>query len=282
MSVGRPVAGPDERGPALDGGQGLSRHLVAVGIVEVRGTDVLGLVVAGAAVKDRPPLLDELGGAGGDRCGAGAIVAGALHGVVELCGALARVGGQFGQDLGVVLELDQHSGLIEGEVVQVRRLRDGGALGHGEALLHLGRLGAGAASDGGGAHPVEAQLLERGDPLGLLHTLALVVLDQLLDDARCGVVVPVDDVRGDRGDACLAGGEGAALTGPDAHAALVIATGEDRHENAVRLDRRDELLIDRHVQTHVLLDLDHGGVDVLDGACGSGCHVLLFLSLFLP
>lgn len=153
----------------------------------------------------------------------------------------------------------------------------GGVLCDGEGGLHVLGLGAETAGDGGHGHSLERELLERGDAVAAGERFALVIFDELLDDAFGGGFVGVDDVDGDRAQSCLAGGEGAALTGAHQDVAVLVASGQNGRENAVLADRPHELGRDGCAGAHVRLDDEGLGVDLLDGAevVGGGVHQVL-------
>lgn len=207
------------------------------------------------------------GGEKGLVCG---FVAEGLRGVLEL-GRV--VGGDLDQGragVGVVLEFQQDRGLVQGQLVLVESGGDGLGFGDREALLHGVGLGAGALGDRCGGDALERELRPRGGAVREREFGALVVLDDLLHDPVGGRLVAFDDVDGDGGDSGFAGGEGAALSGADDDGAVLVAAGEDRGDDAVLADRRDEVLGDRGAGSDVRLDHEGGRVDVLNGSGGDG------------
>ncbi len=170
----------------------------------------------------------------------------------------------------VVVELDESGGLVEGQLVLGHRVGRGGRVCHLQGGLDGRRLGAGALGDRRRAQPLELQLLERDRAVRVGERQALVVLDELLHDPLGGGLVAVDDVDGDRSQADLSRGEGAALSGPDEHAALRVAASTDRRQDAVRPDALHELPVEVRAGAHVLLDDERVRVQVLNDPDGTG------------
>ncbi len=173
-------------------------------------------------------------------------------------------------DLRVLVEFDERGGLVEGQLVVGERRGRGGRVRDRERLLDGPRPGARALGDRRGAQPLELQLLERDRALRVRERQALVVLDELLHDPLGGGLVAVDDVDGDHGQAELSRGEGAALSGPDEHAALRVAASTDRRQDAIRLDALHELPVEVRTGAHVLLEDERVRVQVLDDPDGTG------------
>ncbi len=146
----------------------------------------------------------------------------------------------------------------------------GGRVRHLQGRLDGGGLGTRALGNRRGGEPGEFELLERDRAVRVGQRLAVVVLDELLHDPLGGGLVALDDVDGDRGQADLSRGEGAALSGPDEHAALRVAASTDRRQDAVRPDALHELPVEVRAGAHVLLDDERVRGQVLDDPDGTG------------
>jgi hypothetical protein len=186
--------------------------------------------------------------------------------VRELAAVVGRGVDQLRHGLVVALELDERCRLIEGEGVVDDGRRCGAVFCDRQTGLDRRCLHARPLGDHGGRHAFERELLVCGRQLGVGDVLAVLVLHDLLHDAVDRRLVGLDDVGRDRRQSGLSCGEGAALTGAHDDVALSVAAGEDRRQDAVLLDAGHELAGEVRFGTHVRLDDDDVGVDVLDGA----------------
>src|SRR5690606_27203249 len=173
--------------------------------------------------------------------------------------------------LGVILELEEHRGLVECETGGRNKLRARVAVCDGDPGLDPVALRAGASGNGGDAEARKFHLLPRLDAFGIGELFALFVLDHLLDEPAGFVIAcAVDDVDGNRGRAYLASGESTSLACSHVHAPVLVSPCQQRHEDAVLTNAVDESLVEGHGRAHVCLHDEGRGVDVLDGS-GSRC-----------
>ena len=187
---------------------------------------------------------------------------------------------QVGDPLVVSLELDQCCRLIERQLVLHHRCRRELRLGNLQTLLDFRLLGGGPLGDQLRGESLERQLLERRYPVAVREGGAVLVLDQLLDDAIGDRLGRFHDEGGDAGQSDLSCGEDAALTGAHDDVPVVVASGEDGGEYAVLADAGKEFPVQRGGRAHVRFDDHRGGVDVLDGSGGdAGVSHVVSLSL---
>jgi len=193
--------------------------------------------------------------------------------VLEVLRAVARCAQETIDSVRVVLELGEGFGLAEVELARVQRVERGGRLGGGSGGVdHVSGHGQ-LLGDLGGRHARVEHLLDGAGALPVGQVLAPVVGDHLLDDPldRRGVGVSIvgrDDVDRDAGQPDLARSEGSALTLADQGAALGVADRDDRDDDAVLAQARQELLVQLHLVADVVFELQGLRVDVLDGRDG--------------
>ena len=166
----------------------------------------------------------------------------------------------------VAFELDQRCGLIEGDVVVGRDLARELALCDLDSCLDGGLLDAGLLGDLGDVEPFERQLLEHGGAFRLGQVGSVLVLGELLHEPGHGRVVAFHDVGRDGCPLGFPGGEHSALAHPNARGAVAAASADDGLQDSERSDAGHECRVDFDDRSHVRLDLNLGGVDVLDGA----------------
>ena len=212
------------------GGVVLGGEGVAVGVGEPGERD-RSLLAVGGPVHDGDALFGEGGGERGLLGRFGAVVADALGGVVE-----PALGGGVQQDLdgfGVVVELGQHGGLVQGQLVG--ELAQGRALRGGLGGLDGGLGGGGPLGDLVVAETGEGHLLDGGDALAVAERGPVLVLDVLVDQpVGVGGRLVADD--GGQWLSGLAGGEGAALACQNGHGAVLGPVQQHGLEDAALAD----------------------------------------------